>query len=304
MLILIIHTVAIGVMKALDFYVRRDSPPQYAYANRPSDAVIALLYLTELRYESFSPNHVRAAPAPTVSEIPICKTKHSHSSSYMRRLSHNMSLASLNFSEPVNLIVHIFLFCILQFLFSQSNPTAVSVQILLAIYILWESMQLLLRYRYSPPLFGPIYTATSLSSFWRETWHSAFASPCHSLAYTPLRRTTQLRFGLPGAFARGIGVIASFILMGIFHVYALAPLLPLDALLRVFAFFLLNGVGVVMEEATWGKQAHWGKTLLAWVFELAIASWTVEGLSVPQGLRSMSWKNVCKVGSESEVIFQ
>ncbi|EAS36973.3 uncharacterized protein CIMG_02327 [Coccidioides immitis RS] len=294
--------VAIGIMKAMDFYVRRHAPPQYTHATRPSDAIIALLYLTELRYESFTPNHVRTAPAPSMSEIIEPKSRTRASSSHHGK-SYFSKFSKPNFSEPTNLILHILLFTILQTLFPQSNPTILAVQILLAIYILWESMQLVLRYRTSPPLFGPVYTATSLSSFWSETWHSAFASPCHSLAYGPLRRILPLRYGMPVAFARGIGIIASFILMGFFHVYALAPLLPVDALLRISAFFLLNGVGTVMEEALWGRQSHWGKTILAWVFELAIASWTVEGLSVPRGLRNVSWKNVCNVGRETEMIF-
>ncbi|EEP76573.1 predicted protein [Uncinocarpus reesii 1704] len=299
-----LRQVAIGIMKALDFYARRQSPPKYAYQDRPSDAIVALLYLIELRYESFTPNHIRTAPAPSMSEIAPTKTKGRLSCTHSNNPPRPRGLSKLNFSEPTNLILHIFLFSILQTLFPQSNPTVLAVQILLAIYILWESMQLVLRYRTSPALFGPLYTATSLSSFWSETWHSAFASPCHSLVYGPLRRNLPIRFGMPAALARGIGIIASFMLMGFFHVYALTPLLPLDALLRISAFFFLNGVGTVMEEAMWGRQVHWGKTLLAWVFELAIASWTVEGLSVPKGLRSISWKNICDVGREAEVIFK
>ncbi|WEW58570.1 hypothetical protein PRK78_004038 [Emydomyces testavorans] len=289
-------------MKALDFYARRHNPPKYAYKDRPSDAIIALLYLTELRYESFTPNHVRTAPAPSMTETVDPKTTRRNSDASKPQLK--TLLSKLNFSEPTNLVLNILLFSILQTHFPQSNPTVLAVQVLLAIYIVWESLQLVLRYRNSPPLFGPIYTATSLSSFWSETWHSAFASPCHSLAYSPLRRNLPVIFGMPVPLARGIGIIASFILMGFFHVYGLAPLLPFDALLRISAFFFLNGVGTVMEDAVWGRQAHWGKTVMAWVFELAIASWTVEGLSVPRGLRSISWKHICDVGKETEAIFK
>jgi hypothetical protein len=85
--------------------------------------------------------------------------------------------------------------------------------------------------------------------------------------------------------------------MGFFHVYALKPLLPIDALFRICAFFLLNGVGTVIEDAFWGRKSHWGKALLAWIFELAVATWTVEGLSVPRGLRNISWSSVCDVGN-------
>ncbi|KAI1946424.1 hypothetical protein LOZ12_005944 [Ophidiomyces ophidiicola] len=289
-------SIAIGVMKSLDFYARRHSPPKYTNENAPPDRIIALLYLIELRYESFTPNHVRTPPAPLKEAATKTRTR-----TRPKKLHFNIS--ELNLSEPINLVIHILFFLILQQFFPQSNSTVLAVQILLAVYIIWEIMQLFLRYRTSPPLFGPIYAATSLGSFWRVTWHSAFASPCHSLVYSPLRRYLPIRYGIPVSFARGMGIIASFMLMGLFHVYGLAPLLPLDALLRISAFFLLNGIGIVMEEAMWGRQTHWGKTLLAWVFELAIASWTVEGLSVPRGLRNLSWANICNVGNETETMF-
>lgn len=278
-------------MKALDIYVRRHSPPEYAHENRPSDAILGLLLLTELRYESFVPNHVGTAPAPQ-------STGHAapELTVYKRRFK-------LEFSEPVNLALHGLLFSILQVYFPQYNPTVLALQVLLAIYVIWESLQLLVRYRTSPPLFGPIYKASSLGSFWSETWHSAFASPCRSLAYEPVRQILP-RYGIPVSFARGIGILASFALMGCFHVFGLAPLLPLDALLRILAFFLLNGVGAVIESALWGKRSHWGKTLLAWTFELAIASWTVEGLSVPRGLRELRWGSICDVGRDSRSLFR
>lgn len=290
-------------MKALDFYVRRYKPPVYAYPNRPSDAIMALLYLTELRYESFSPNFLRTAPAQLEDDIdPVqarCHGKHRNGDCSCKDASPKLNRFS--FSEPVNLILHTGLFTVLQALFPQSNPTVLAVQVLLAIYILWESLQLTLRYSNSPPLFGPIYTAASLGTFWSETWHTAFASPCRSLAYDPIRRSLPARYGVPVPFAKGVGIIASFALMGLFHAYALAPLLPLDALARIFAFFLLNGVGTVIEDALWGKRVHWSKSLLAWVFELAIASWTVEGLSVPKGLKNIAWTSICDVGKDGGV---
>jgi hypothetical protein len=283
-------------MKSLDLYVRRRSPPLYGCPTRPSDAVIALLYLTELRYESFTPNHVRTVPTPAAAEeasnnIWTCRVNKKHKRS------------KFEFSEPINLIVHAGFFTILQTVFPQSNPTVLAVQILLAIYVVWESLQLMLRYRTSPPLFNPLYTATSLSTFWSQTWHGAFASPCRSLAYDPLRHRLRAAFGIPASIAEAIGVIASFTLMGFFHVYGLSPLLPMDALIRVSVFFVLNGVGTVIEKAIWGRRKHWGKTLLAWVFELAIASWTVEGLSVPNGLRNIAWSNVCDIGKDLSPLF-
>jgi hypothetical protein len=91
--------------------------------------------MTELRYESFTPNHIR-----------VPKTQE-------------------NFSEPVQLAVHIGIFAFLQSL-PQVYPTVLAFEVQLAIYILWTSIQLLLRYKSSPALFGPLYLADSLTGFW------------------------------------------------------------------------------------------------------------------------------------------
>lgn len=121
-------------MKLLDIWARRNRLPAYT-GKRPADWLFALIVLTELRYESFSPNHIRV---PKNQE---------------------------NFSEPLQLGIHIAAFTFLQSL-PQVFPTVLAFEVLLAIYIIWTSMQLLLRYKSSPALFGPLYLADSLSGFW------------------------------------------------------------------------------------------------------------------------------------------
>lgn len=122
-------------MKILDLWARRHSPLAYTAGKKPADWLFALILITELRYESFTPNHVRV---PKNQE---------------------------NFSEPVQLIVHIAIFAVLQSL-PQDFPTVLALEVLLAIYIIWTSLQLLLRYKTSPALFGPLYLADSLTGFW------------------------------------------------------------------------------------------------------------------------------------------
>jgi hypothetical protein len=279
-------TVAIGIMKAFDLYARRNSPPAYKYVEKPPPSTLALLLLTELRYESFRPNYISTAPAPVENKSNI-KRKRTISSASTE------AYHDLNLSEPVNLLIHSFLFISLQTLFLQTNPTVIALQILLAVYIIWSALQLLLRYHDSPPLFGPVYKASSLGVFWSEIWHSAFTSPCRSLAYDPVCSTLRRNYGIPIQIARAAGVVASFFLMGIFHVYGLWPLLSAPALARIGAFFVLNGVGTVVEEAIWGSRVHWVKTALAWTFELAVASWTAEGLNIPEGLAGIDWMAIC-----------
>jgi len=122
-------------MKLLDIFARRKSIPIYTGGRKPADWLLSLIVLTELRYESFTPNHIRV---PRDQE---------------------------NFSEPLQLIIHMGVFAVLQSL-PQNNTTVLAFEVQLSIYILWTGMQLLLRYKSSPALFGPLYLADSLSGFW------------------------------------------------------------------------------------------------------------------------------------------
>ncbi|KAI9677992.1 MAG: hypothetical protein M1817_005936 [Caeruleum heppii] len=254
--------IAIGTMKMLDIFARRQELPEYtASKRRPAPWLFAAIALTELRYESFTPNHIRLAGGRQ------------------------------RFSEPLELAIHAGAFAVLQAL-PQKYAAVLAVETLIAIYIIWTSMQLLLRYKSSPPLFGPLYLADSLSGFWSETWHNAFSSPCESLLYRPARRYLP-RYGVPVVLARSIGILGAFALMAIFHMYTLQPILPRKSLRRIGYFFVLNGLGTVLEGAFWGRRRHWLKTLLAWVFELMVSTWTIKALHIPQGLNQVPWADMC-----------
>jgi hypothetical protein len=81
--------------------------------------------------------------------------------------------------------------------------------------------------------------------------------------------------------------------MAIFHVYALLPILNHEALIRIAVFFFLNGVATVTEAAIWGHKKHWMKTILAWIFETTVASWTANGMNIPNGLSKIPWRDMC-----------
>lgn len=81
--------------------------------------------------------------------------------------------------------------------------------------------------------------------------------------------------------------------MAIFHMFALQPILSKTALIRVGVFFFLNGVATVSEAAVWGKKKHWLKTVVAWIFETSMASWTANGMEFPNGLSKIPWREVC-----------
>jgi hypothetical protein len=248
-------------MKLVDVLVRRDNFPKYIAGPIPSHPIYALIILTELRYESFSPNYVRL---PTHIKP---------------------------FSERIQFGVHIAAFVVLQCL--PQVPPVLAFEILLSLYILFTSMQLVLRYRNSPPLFAPLYLIDGFASFWTEFWHNCFAAPCMTLAYMPIYRLV-LAVGVPRAIARMAGVLASFSFMAVFHMWTLAPLLSLEGVKRMGLFFVINGVLTVMEVAIWGKRRHWLRAVLAWASEVAIASWVAMAVPFAEGLMHLDWRGICR----------
>lgn len=257
-----LHLAAIGSMKLLDILARQNAIPVYtASKTRPSDWLFALIVMTELRYESFTPNHIRVA-------------RHAQ-----------------NFSEPLQLAIHTGVFVVLQAL-PQKYPFILALEVLLAIYIIWTSIQMVLRYKTSPSLFGPLYQADSLGGFWSETWHNAFSSPCESLAYRPLRYGLA-KLGVPTQVARSAGLLGAFGFMAVFHMYTLQPILPRQSIERIGVFFLLNGIATMFEWAIWGRRKHWLKTVLAWSFESVVATWTAQAAHIPNGLTQIPWSDVC-----------
>lgn len=258
--------ISIGTMKAFDLFARRKSLPKYTAGPSPPGYKLALFYVTEFRYESFTPNHVRAPK--------------------------NVR----NFSEPMQLAIHVLIFCILEAI-PRRYDAVVALEIEYSIYIIWTSAQLLSRYKSSPALFGPLYAADSISGFWSETWHNVFAAPCISLAYSPLRRSLP-KIGVPVTIARAAGALGAFFLMAIFHIYALIPILPYHALLRSGLFFVINGLGSVIDSIIWNHRKHWLRALIAWIFEIGVSTWAISGMDLPQGARWIDWLKLCSPCTE------
>lgn len=270
-------------MKLLDLNARSLSNtfPRYTSSNQPRPSILTLMLLTELRYESFTPNPIRHFPLPT----------HPFPTSPEKR--------KLFYSEPIQFIIHAALFTLLQCLPQQILPVK-SLGVLFAIWLIWTFLQAFLRYKSSPALFGPIYLADSLATFWTETWHNALTSPCLSLAYSPttyLLTHLPLPFTLPKKLTRFCAMIASFTLMGGFHAYAMAPILTAEGRWRIGIFFVANGVFTVLEVAVWGRRRSWVRGFFAWVIELTLASWTISVVGVADGLLGADWRGMCRMES-------
>ncbi|KAF2270650.1 hypothetical protein CC78DRAFT_411118, partial [Lojkania enalia] len=266
--------VASASMKLLDIHALSltSSFPSYTAGSPPPPSLMALIILTELRYESFTPNPIRHPPIPNY-PFPSSPEKR-----------------KFFYSERAQLLVHILIFSILQTLPQYTVIKALG--ILFTIWILWTSIEQLVRYRNSPPLFGPIWLADSLAGFWTETWHNAFASPCLSLAYTPTLYISR-RLRVPRRAARSAAVVAAFSLMAVFHMYALEPLLNDEGRRKIGWFFVVNGIFTVAEVAVWGRKRHWARTVVAWCIELAISTWTIRAVPIADGVLGADWKGLC-----------
>jgi hypothetical protein len=238
-----------AIMKALDMYFRRDHPPVIKFPASP--AVYAFYLLVELRYESF--------------DISTARNR-----KYV-------------ISDTREYFIHLAIFCILQLL--PQVPITKAFGVLFSIWLIWNAMNISLKYPNSQPLFGPIYRAPSLSSFWTDTWHNAYTSPIRTLGYKPMRKL----FGPAG------GVVGGFAVMAVFHVWALAPYVPAEGLVRVAVFFMANGVGSIVDYWIWGAKDGWVRGLVNWGFEVFWAQWTVQKCDIPDGLFAIDFKNICRV---------
>ncbi|KAF2013183.1 hypothetical protein BU24DRAFT_493722 [Aaosphaeria arxii CBS 175.79] len=262
-------------MKLLDIHALSwtNSFPSYTAGTPPSPAILALILLTELRYESFTPNPIRL---PFLPRYPFPTSLEKRQFFY------------LEFNQY---LIHLALFILLQSL-PQILPVK-ALGVLFTIWLIWTTIQLLVRYPTSPPLFGPLYLIESLATFWTGTWHNVFASPCYSLAYTPTFFVlTKLR--APPWISRPAAVVAAFAFMAAFHMYALEPLLTREGIRRIGWFFVGNGILTVAETGVWGRKRHWVRALMAWIAELSLASWTVAAADLPDGALKANWRGLCE----------
>lgn len=237
-----------AIMKALEMYFRRNNPP--ILKSPASPAKYAYYLLTELRYESFDISAVRS------------------------------SHASLSSTREYG--IHLAIFLILQLLPQNSMVKAFGV--LLAIWLIWNLLHFILKYRHSGPLFAPIYKALNLTEFWTEIWHNAYTSPTRTLGYWPMRKI----FGPAGGVMGGFGVMA------IFHVWAFVPYVKPEGLFRIGVFFIANGVGSIIDFWIWERRNTLLRVVVNWAYEIYWAQYTAARCDIPDGLIGINFKNICR----------
>ena len=141
---------------------------------------------------------------------------------------------------------------------------------LLLLCVIWnalEAVHSLLHPRCPHKLFYKPFSAATLGDFWTVHWHCS-AVFLQSLAYKPGRRLV----------GRWSGVLTAFALSGVWHGWASMPLVDdefaLKLGLQVYTFFVMLGVGTLLERAIWrDKQRDLPQRCLVWGGSLAWAGW-------------------------------
>ena len=113
-----------------------------------------------------------------------------------------------------------------------------------------------------PPIFNSPWASTSLSEFWSKRWHQMFRSCFIALGAKPITF-------LVGPIG---GVLAAFLISGILHDWGLWAMGKGTDCWGVCGFFLMMGIGVVME-GIYNKVS--GKRVGGWVGRLWTMCWAL-----------------------------
>src|SRR6478736_1904063 len=105
------------------------------------------------------------------------------------------------------------------------------------------------------PLMQSPTTATSLADFWGARWNTAFNKLVSDLAFWPLARRANATWAVLGVFA----------ISGITHELAIS--FPARGGYGLpFAYFILQGVGVLIERSKLGQTLGLGRGFRGWLF--------------------------------------
>jgi hypothetical protein len=105
------------------------------------------------------------------------------------------------------------------------------------------------------PLMQSPATATSLAMFWGIHWNTAFNKLVHDLAFRPLARRAGTAWATLGVFA----------ISGIIHELAIS--FPARGGYGFpFGYFILQGLGVLLERSRFGQTCSLGRGFRGWLF--------------------------------------
>jgi hypothetical protein len=111
------------------------------------------------------------------------------------------------------------------------------------------------------PLMNSPLRATSLADFWGARWNTAFSKLVHDAAFRPLAR----RAGVAGA------TMGVFALSGIIHELSIS--FPARGGYGLpFAYFIVQGVGVLVERSKAGSALGLGRGFRGWLFVVLLTA--------------------------------
>jgi len=111
------------------------------------------------------------------------------------------------------------------------------------------------------PIMSKPILSKSLSEFWGKRWNLGFRQLAHDFIFRPLHR----RIGVAAA-----GMLV-FVASGLIHDLVIS--LPARGGYGMpTAYFILQGLGVVLERSRWGRKFGLQTGLTAWIFLLIVAA--------------------------------
>jgi len=136
------------------------------------------------------------------------------------------------------------------------------------------------------PIMRAPMLATSLSEFWGRRWNLGFRQLSHSLIFQPIRR----RLGPPAA------TLAAFFVSGLIHDLVIS--LPAGGGYGLpTGYFVLQGIGVLVERSALGKRAGIGSGVRGWVFTLLLTAGPAFWLFHPVFVRQVMLPFFAWIGS-------
>lgn len=142
-----------------------------------------------------------------------------------------------------------------------------------SIYLFTACVSVLL-FRHSPadwpPLFDSPWRATSLAEFWNKRWHQMYRRSFIVLGAKPF---LAIFGGGQSLVSRAAAVLGAFLVSGILHDWATWGMGCGTDPRAVLGFFLMNGVGVLLEEC-WRRSAP-GREVRGWVGWVWTTAWLV-----------------------------
>jgi alginate O-acetyltransferase complex protein AlgI len=138
----------------------------------------------------------------------------------------------------------------------------------------------------APPIMNRPLRSTSVSEFWGRRWNAAFNDLAVRLVFRPVvRHSTVLA-----------ATLMAFAVSGLIHELVIS--LPAGAGFGLpTAYFLLQGLGVLVERSPAGKRLRLGSGIAGWVFTMLVVAGPAFFLFHPPFVRHVIYPFMRSIGA-------